>query len=274
MLTNRFLQLLIVTALVVVIALTASPAFAIIGGEPDGDRHPYVGVLVDEFPFGSGAPKTRYCSGVLIAPRVLVTAAHCLDTLESDGYTLDDVWVSFDSIYQPGGSYLYHGTGVRHPEYNRNLHSFSLGDEPDIAVVHLDEAPPITPARLPTAGLLSSLDLRGQTFTAVGYGRTRIDRTKGPNNIEANLDPDVRNSATGEFRSLQQNWLSVSENPSTGDGGGCYGDSGGANYFGDSDVAVSVFSMSDGPCRSLLKGYRLDTDSARRFLASQGVPLP
>ena len=139
-----------------------------------------------------------------------------------------------------------------------------------MAVVHLDNAPLITPAQLPTAGLLSSLDLRGQTFTAVGYGRTRTDKTKGPNNIETNYDPDVRNVATGVFRSLQQNWLSVSENPSTGDGGGCYGDSGGANYLGDSDVAVSVFSMSDGPCRSLHKGYRLDTDSARGFLASEG----
>ena len=272
MFTNRFLHLLIVTALVVVIALTATPASAITGGQPDGDGHPYVGVLVDEFPFGSGAPKTRYCSGVLIAPRVLVTAAHCLDILESDGYTLDDVWVSFDSIYQPGGSHLYHGTGVRHPEWNPNF--FSLGMEPDIAVVHLDEAPPIIPARLPTAGLLSSLDLRGQTFTAVGYGRTRIDKTKGPNNIEANFDPDVRHFATGEFRSLQQNWLSVSQNPSTGDGGGCYGDSGSANYLGDSDVAVSILGKVDRPCRSLHGGYRLDTDSARRFLASQGVPLP
>lgn len=66
----------------------------------------------------------------------------------------------------------------------------------------------------------------------------------------------------------------MSANPATGDGGWCYGDSGGANYLGDSNVAVSMSDAIDTACRSTDAGYRLDTDSARRFLASQGVPLP
>ena len=144
----------------------------------------------------------------------------------------------------------------------------------DLAVVHLDTDPGITPAQLPTAGLLSALDLRGQTFTTVGYGRTRDDKTKGPNNIVPNVDPDVRNVATQEFRSLQPALITLSQNPSTGDGGWCYGDSGGANFLGESNIIVSTSVYIDSACRAHARGYRLDTEFPRQFLASQGVPLP
>lgn len=251
-------------------AFAASPAQAITNGEPDGNRHPYVGILVDEFP--APGPKQRFCSGTLVAPRIMVSAAHCYSIAVSDGQA-DQIFVSFDSVYDPAVSTLYHATMVPHPEFVDNLHSSTLRDH-DIAVLHLDAAPSITPAGLPTAGLLSSLDLLGQTFTAVGYGRTRVDKTAGPNNIGSNRDPSVRNVGIQEFRSLQSRWLTASGNPSTGAGNWCFGDSGSANYLGDSNIAVSVASTVDNACRSYNKGYRLDTASARQFLAAQGVPLP
>jgi hypothetical protein len=41
----------------------------------------------------------------------------------------------------------------------------------------------VTPAQLPTVGLLDSLDLNRQTFTAVGYGTARSGSTGGPNSF-------------------------------------------------------------------------------------------
>ena len=70
-------------------------------------------------------------------------------------------------------------------------------------------------------------------------------------------------------------WLRLSQNASTGNGGTCYGDSGGPNFLGDGASAVLVANTitGDTACRSTNVDYRLDTDSARSFLG-QFVTLP
>jgi hypothetical protein len=268
----------IATAVAVVAAcaaLSAGLAGAITGGQPDGNGHPYVGVLVDDYE--TPGYYQRFCSGTLVAPRLLVTAAHCLlATVDSE------IWVSFDPVYRPGISTLIHGTGIAAVDparFRGNAGAAGAGGISDmgndVAVVHLDETPPVDNfARLPTAGLLSTLALQGRTFTAVGYGRTRVDRTKGPSGIVPNFDPDVRNVALEEFRSLQPGVLTVSQNASTGDGGTCYGDSGGPTFLDDTDVILATLTLGDAVCRSLGRLYRLDTAFAREFLASQGVSVP
>ena len=50
--------------------LPAAPAGAIVGGQPDGNGHRYVGFL-DASPIGRPGP-----TGVLISPTVLLTAGH------------------------------------------------------------------------------------------------------------------------------------------------------------------------------------------------------
>jgi hypothetical protein len=265
---KRLLAAMLATA---VLYAGATPANAITNGRADGNGHPYVAALAAEY-LHPGEIQ-QFCSGTLVAPRLVLSAAHCLAVVERSGHDADDIWVSFDPAYRVGVSTIYHGTMVIDPEYGYSG-QYGFSNPHDLAVVHLDAAQPITPARLPKAGLLSSLNLRGQTFTAVGYGIIRADKTKGPNGFDQNLNPSVREVTTQQFRSLQPNWLTMSANPATGDGGWCYGDSGGANYLGDSNLAVSMSDFIDAPCRATDAGYRLDTDSARRFLASQGVPLP
>jgi hypothetical protein len=63
--------------------------------------------------------------------------------------------------------------------------------------------------------------------------------------------------------------------PSTGDGGTCYGDSGGPHFLGgvESDLIVSTTITGDAMCRATDKTYRLDTTSARDFL-DDFVTLP
>jgi hypothetical protein len=66
--------LLLLSGLVSLMTLAAVPAAAITGGQPDGNGHPNVGVIVVDF--GSGPE--RFCSGELIAPTQFLTAGHCM----------------------------------------------------------------------------------------------------------------------------------------------------------------------------------------------------
>jgi V8-like Glu-specific endopeptidase len=246
----------LITFAVLVAALTAtSPAAAITNGTPDGNGHPNVGGLVAPEAYSDGT--WIYCSGTLISPTVFLTAAHCGE----DG---ERVAVTFDTAYQEGDK-LYYGTFEADPLYNQ-----SQSDPHDIAVVVLDRpVRGITPAELPEADSLSNLS-GSQTFTSVGYGAYEV--TKGPGGHQY-LYNDVRMVATGTLNSTNPSWLRISMNPSTGNGGTCYGDSGGPNFLGDTDVIAAITITGDAVCRSTNVVYRLDTESARAFL-SQYVTLP
>jgi secreted trypsin-like serine protease len=246
---------LTIVPVLVAILCAASPAAAITNGTPDGNKHPNVGGLVapEAYPDGTWI----YCSGTLISPTVFLTAAHCAE----DG---DRVAVTFDTAYQEGDK-LYYGTFEADPLYNQ-----SQSDPHDIAVVVLDKpVRGITPAELPEADSLSNLS-GSQTFTSVGYGAYEV--TKGPGGHQY-LYNDVRMVATGTLNSTNPSWLRISMNPSTGNGGTCYGDSGGPNFLGTTDIIAAITITGDAVCRSTNVVYRLDTESARTFL-SQYVALP
>ena len=74
---------------------------------------------------------------------------------------------------------------------------------------------------------------------------------------------------------MTTSWLTLSMQPSTGDGGTCYGDSGGPHFLGgaQSDVIASITVTGDAMCRATDRTYRLDTTSARDFLGHY-VALP
>ena len=84
---------------------------------------------------------------------------------------------------------------------------------------------------------------------------------------------DVRGVGTGTLNSINQSWLRISMNPSHGDGGTCYSDSGGPSFLGASDIVAATTITGDSVCRSTNVDYRLDTPSARNFLAPY-VALP
>ena len=246
---------LLTTAVLCIAFASIAPASAITNGSPDGNRHPNVGGLVapEAYPDGTWL----YCSGTLISPTVFLTAAHC----DEDGA---EVRVTFSSAYQPGDK-LYEGTFYADPLYNQ-----SQSDPHDIAVVVFDKpVKGITPARLPAAGSLSNLS-GSQQFTSVGYGAYEVK--KGPGGQQF-LYNDVRGVATGTLNSINPAWLRISMNPSKGDGGTCYGDSGGPNFLGSTNIIAGITITGDAVCRSTNVVYRLDTESARDFLG-QYVTLP
>ena len=273
---SRVAVLVLVATAAVLVA--AAPVGAITFGKPDGNRHPYVGALLADYdPESPGLD--LLCSGTLVAPRVFQTAGHCTDFFTAIGIPADEVWVTFDPAYDEDTSTntVFPGTYTTHPAFGFSGPG-GISNPFDIAVVVLDSPPGIAPARLPRVGLLDALKTSGEikrsTFTAVGYGRVREDKRTGPHAL---FFDGVRRFALQSYLSLQSAWLTLSMQPSTGDGGTCFGDSGGPHFLGGetSNLIVSLTVTGDAMCRATDKTYRLDTPWVRAFLESfPGVAYP
>lgn len=246
---RRSFWLVMTTGLLV--ATLAVPGFAITNGTDDHDEHPNVGGLAAHEAYSDGT--YIYCSGTLIAPRVFLTAAHCGD----DGD--DDVRVTFNTEYAGGNDY-YVGTFHSDPGYGP---VYVMSDPHDIAVVVFEEdVEGIDPATLPEAGSLSDLS-RGTKITSVGYGAYEVSNGPGGKSFLYN---DVRMKSVGSLLTINKAWLRISMNPARGDGGTCYGDSGGPNFLGGDKVLAAITITGDAVCRATNVVYRLDTPSARAFL--------
>ncbi len=112
--------------------------------------------------------------------------------------------------------------------------------------------------------------LHGVKIPAVGYGDSLVHYGNGQ---PFTYGFGFRSVAIQEWGGLGPGYLTASMNPATGDGGTCYGDSGGPNFLGDSDILIGLTVWGDTRCRALSKIYRLNTEAARAFLRDY-VTLP
>lgn len=247
-----------------------NPTGAITFGELDSARHPNVGSVIGTIP---GVGSFQWCTGTLISPTIFLTAAHCYDGF--DGVV--DFTVSFDENldanfdgFVDAGVTLLTGDPTPHPLFA----SGGANETYDIAVFELDVASSITPAPLPAANLLAGKTLKQATFTTVGYGTERDSKNGGSNSF---LPGSRRKVVEQTINSVTKAWVTFSMNPSTGNGGTCYGDSGGPHFLGGKNAVnptiVSITVTGDRYCRSTDKTYRLDTPNARDFL-DEFVTLP
>ena len=267
---RRFIIVALVLTFLFVLVI---PVMAITFGQPDGNAHPFVGSMVLRVP-GQGV--FQWCSGTLISENVFLTASHCTAPVDETLASIPgaEMLVTFDPTISESSTF-YTGTWYTNPNY---LAGNGASDTGDVAVIVLDQSPGIAPASLPTAGLLDELQashtLKDTIFTAVGYGTVRDTHRTGFQGILDNLD---RNRVDQGFLSLTKAWITLSMNSSTGNGGTCYGDSGGPHFIHldgvETDIVAAITVTGDAPCKATDKDYRMDTESARSFL-SNFVDLP
>jgi len=259
----------VLTLMLVLFILFAGtmPAGAVTDGELDGENHPWVVLLLMEV---GGIPKYR-CSGTLIAPTVLLTAGHCTSNYPGPPYSGMRVFTESD-VENGSNNYPYAGPNsveavswAAHPLYETA--PFFVHD---VGVVILEEPGVVldTYGTLPNVNQLDKMarrrGLQNMTFTAVGYGLQqinpvfvqgeRIRMVAYPHLIQINVP-----GFTGDFSLL------LSNNHATG--GTCFGDSGGPNFLGDSEVVAGVTSFGlNGNCAGTGGVFRMDRQDVLDFV--------
>ena len=239
-------------------------------GEFDGNRHPYVGLMSAQTADGEHLWR---CSGTLLSPRIFLTAGHCTEAPAEHV----EIWFAADvDAGIADGTIDYPATGdasgtpYTHPQYDPN--AFYLYD---LGVVVLDE-PYTGTTSFGTLPRLNELDAlakkRGKkdvTFTAVGYGlqksftdaaswKEQADKIRMLARPKLN---QINSAYTGDFSML------LSNNAHTG--GTCFGDSGGPNFIGTSNVIGGVTSYGNNDtCGGTGGVYRVDRADDLDWLAT------
>ena len=256
-----------IAVFIVALALSATPASAITHGTVDGDAHPFVGLMVAQD--ANRNPLWR-CSGTLLSPTVFLTAGHCTHAPAVHA----EIWFASDvHAGIPANGYPFVGeVGGRtytHPAYDR-----SRFFERDLGVVVLGQPVPMaTYGRLPRRNQLDAeRPGRSTAFTAVGYGVQKAfpDRASWKDqSVEIRMQASpwlvqINTGFTGDFSVL------LSNNGSSG--GTCFGDSGGPNFIGTSNVVGGVTSYGlNGECAGTGGVYRLDRAWNLNWLAGFGL---
>jgi secreted trypsin-like serine protease len=242
--------------------LAPEQASRITNGAVDGAAHPAVILIVMDV---GGSPAFR-CTGTLLTPTLVLTAGHCAG--EPGEFSGMRVFTESD-VEHGNNNYPFAGPNTIEA---RAWHSHPLFTEAafflhDVGVVELKTGFPLPASaygRLPTDNQLEALKPSSSTvFTAVGYGLQLINPVKiQADLIRMNAEPHLLQINTGFTGSSS---LLLSNNASTG--GTCFGDSGGPNYLGSSNVVAGVTSFGiNGNCAGTGGVFRLDRQDVIDFV--------
>lgn len=279
----RKLTALLVVASAAALAIGLVPAGAVQYGQPDGNGHPFVGLVVFH---EDGIPLWR-CTGTLIDADSFLTAGHCAgaDPFIPAEPDHAEIWFAPGPIPlgagypAPGpnpcaGITGYPctgdvgGTPIAHPDFD------FFSDFPnthDVGVVELDT--PVTDkgfASIVPLGYLDKLSTRrGQQdtrFTVVGYGLQSVkpvlsaERTRMVAEVQL---VNLRSALTDGFN------IQTTESPGKGNGSGgtCFGDSGGPLFAGSSNMIAGITSFGlNQNCKGAGFYFRTDIADAQNFI--------
>lgn len=221
------------------------------------------------------------CSGTMVDSDTFLTAGHCTTDWPAGVrfyVSLDqDVQSALDSAAaaHPGDpTAVAAAVGVEGSAHTDPAYPGPAADPHDIAVIQLPAAAvaarwTFTPATLPGAGELDTLgpqQLDATPFTVVGYGTQEARRGPGG---QTHPGGGVRMKAPVGFNALNPSWVRLAMTAPQGNGGACYGDSGGPNFavLDGAPVLAATTITGDSPCYATNVAYRLDSPAARAFLA-------
>jgi len=268
----------LLAGLAVALTIGLVPAGAVTDGELDGNGHPAVVLLLMEV---GGQPAFR-CSGTLLSATVLLTAGHCTNNFPGAPYTGMRVFTESDVQAGIGTTNNYPFAGpnaieavswAAHPLYETA--PFFVHD---VGIVHLQSPGFVLPSSqygvLPSVNQFDAFKtkrgLQNISFTSVGYGlqesfpapasflasNTRTRYVAHPKLLQINVP-----GFTGDFSML------LSNNHATG--GTCFGDSGGPNYLGSSNVVAGITSFGiNGNCAGTGGVFRTDRQNVLSFINS------
>jgi hypothetical protein len=207
---------------------------AIVGGSADADD-PSVGALVTWEP-ACAQPPTVICTAFLVAPRVAITAGHCVDDLRGGASA-----VFFGSDVAGAGTYVDVARAIAHPGFDPTTREY------DVGLLVLAQAASVAPIAIETA-TIDDVAI-GSTIRAIGFGITSADDL-------AYATAGVRRTGTLALRTIGTLDFEAGASPSMT----CRIDSGGPvlAMIGGREVLVGITAGGDAACVDRARNMRVD----------------
>jgi V8-like Glu-specific endopeptidase len=223
--------------------ITGPPAEAtadIIGGSVDTGDSSVVIVFAQE----NGSSQGSLCTASVIAPTVLLTAAHCVSPAEVGSDVTFHVFTGYD-FNSNNGNWL----DVAKVDWDHQFDPNSLDGGHDVGIVVL--AKPVSLAPLPY--LRSAADALTGAVRLVGYGN---------NNGRANSGAGIKRQVTTSLNDVTSKLLQIGDNKHET----CNGDSGGPAFMNVNGVETIVGVTSFGQVGCTGGGYDTRLDLYTRFI--------
>jgi Trypsin len=226
----RFLRSL---ALVAALAAPLAPARALVGAAPDGRFADRVAMVLIR-----GRGKAGFCSALVLSPRILLTAAHCLRRLRDMAVYYRDV--NGAAVIIPVDA------AIAHPRYRADaIQARALSI--DLALIRT--ARPLSPRFAAAAISDGGAPPIGKAVIVSGYGAAREGDWSSGGTLR---------SVTLAVREPASSVLLWAADPAGRPAGACSGDSGAPIFSADGSRAIAIVAWAQAPhgrgCGGLTQG--------------------
>lgn len=206
-----------------------------------------------------GANGSSFCGGTLVAPNVVITAAHCVFT---NAASITARVKGTGTKKAQGGEALQVAQAIQHPNYNSGT------QDNDIAILILATNSAVTPLPIDQgAQALNAFD--GQQVKAIGWGTTSQGGNAARNLKEVDVpvvSQDVCNGRTAYRNSITKRMICAGL--AAGGADSCQGDSGGplVKNINGVQTLVGVVSWGEGCAQPGKYGVYARIKTTQNFL--------